>query len=131
MITLNGHTGTYILNQTQGANGKFGGIFKGYRQEDQLAVSAKKLKDSHTDQRKMIENIMTIHHPAIALTIELIKHDGHHYLIREFNSGTDLKTILTKKSIYRNIKTSLFIEMAISLLDGLATLHRTPGYQTS
>ena len=124
MITLKGHADTFILTQTQGANGKFSGIFKGYRQEDQLAVSTKRLKHGNIDQHRIIEKLTAINHPALATTIELINHEDNHFVIRKYYPGTDLKTILNKASIYRRIKTSLFIEMAICILDGLSTLHQ-------
>jgi len=124
MIILHGYTGTYILTQKQGTNGKFGGIHRGHRQEDQLEISAKKLKSGNNDQLRMIRKLIATNHPALASTLEIIDYRGNSYVIRKYYPGTDLKTILTKKSIYRRVNSSFFVEMAIHLLDGLATLHR-------
>ncbi len=124
MITLKGHTGTYILNQSQGSKGKFGGIIKGHREEDQLLVSAKKLKQNIADQQEVLQRLLSIDHPSLAKNIEIIQEQEHVYVIRQYYAGTDLKTILNKGSIYRRVKTNLFIDMAIRILEGLAVLHR-------
>lgn len=124
MIILQGHTGTYHLTQSQGTTGKFGGIYKGHRQEDNCPVSAKRLKPDSVIQNDALKQLLSIHHPSLAATIEIINDGKDRYIIRKYYAGTDLKTILNKGSLYRKVKARLFTEMAIHILDGLSVLHQ-------
>lgn len=124
MITLKGHTGTYILNQREGTKGKFGGIYKGHRAEDLLKVSAKKLKLNTADHIEVLQQLQAIDQPSLAKNIELIQQNDTTYIIQQYYEGTNLKTILKKKPIYRRVKTNLFLEMAIQILEGLSVLHQ-------
>jgi serine/threonine protein kinase len=125
MLTLKGEHGTYQLDDNVPKKGKFGGIITGRRVEDNLAISAKRIIYPITQQdHEKLNRIITINHPSLARTIEIVAADQSIFLIREFYEGSNLKTIFKKNSLHRHLSHHFFTKMAISLLEGLEQLHQ-------
>jgi serine/threonine protein kinase len=121
-MVLNGRLGQYELTQAKGPKGKFGGIWQGKRVADGLLVTAKNLsQDPKGDAVRQV--VLSLEHPNIAQSLEVIDVDGNLYLVRAFVEGTSLKTIAQKYSLHKHLSPSFYIEMAIHLLLGLEYLH--------
>lgn len=122
MLLLKGQKGTYKLSASDSTKGKFGGILRGERVEDRLAVSAKKLSNSSTDTL-LRQKIDQLNHPGLTPTLETIHHQGDTYLIRHFVEGTCFKTILKKHAIHKHLEPSFYAQATINLLRTLEYIH--------
>jgi serine/threonine protein kinase len=123
-LLLNGRFGQYELSQPKGPKGKFGGVWLGKRLGDGLLVTAKKLpQNPFPDEAKLQQVVLSLMHPNLAQSIEVVRHLEDDYLIRTFVEGTSLKIIAKKYSLHKHLAPSFYIEMAIHLLKGLEHLH--------
>lgn len=101
------------------------GLFVGFRQSDQLQVSAKKIKHNNKEYLNSYKVFSHIDHPSIAKTLDLVELNGDLYVVREFHNGTSLKIILETRSIYHKLSERFFIELTIELLNALQALHES------
>ncbi|MBN2165338.1 MAG: protein kinase [Marinilabiliaceae bacterium] len=126
MEKIEGQLGNYITNKKQPfKRGKFGGIWLGYRESDNLQVSIKKIpKQTSSSQHIIMEKICQIKHPNLSETIEYISNEKGFFLIRNYYPGTDLKTIIKKKSKFKNINNNFYIKAFTYLLDAINELHK-------
>ncbi|MFT3740030.1 MAG: protein kinase [Breznakibacter sp.] len=124
MLTVTGLEGTYRLTPQDAPKGKFGGILRGERIHDGLAVSAKKLPQATVpDQQSARQKVGHLDHHGITPTIETVEYQGDSYLIRPYIEGTCFKTILKKHAIRKHLEPLFFVKAAVSLLKTLEHVH--------
>jgi serine/threonine-protein kinase len=124
MLTLKGNHGTYLFTVQEGKKGKFGGIYKGYRQEDNRPVSAKQLTKLPTEEDlALFKATQQFNHPGLARSFDLISHNQAMYIVREYYEGSCFKDIMSKATVYRKISTDFFYHSAIHILDALQHMH--------
>lgn len=124
MEQLTGKQGTYILTGRQGGKGKFGGIWTGTTADGKKKVSVKCIEKYGQALPGLIERLVAIEHPNVAQTFESwVGEDGCLYIVREYVEGTDLKTILTTKELYRKVDEIKFVYAGLSVLRALEKVH--------
>lgn len=114
-------TNYQILSQ-QGGKGKFGGIYIALSPEGRK-VSIKCVTKYSPLLESLMRKLMTVDNQHVAKVIDLFTQDGCLYIVREYVEGIDMKSIFTKKSIYRKIDEKQFLRMGLSVLDALEEIH--------
>jgi serine/threonine-protein kinase len=106
------------------ARGKFSTVYKGVRDDDGTPVVIKQLNKSLNGQPAMVRQFMNeLHcntqHPNIIQTLGYSFTEGHHYLVREYVEGSDLKAVMRNKKF----PADRIIRYLAQCLNGLEALH--------
>ncbi len=123
MILIKGDTANFLLNQESAKKGRFGTIWQGIRESDQLPVAIKSLKLIHPQATSVLSLLKQINHPCIAPVIDYFIRNHELFVVRPYFAGTDLKTILKNPSIQRKIEGLNYIKMTKALLPALDLIH--------
>jgi serine/threonine protein kinase len=124
---IQGLNDSYLLQHQQiGKKGKFGGITIGVRESDKMPISVKKAHTNNSPQNlDKLYKLTHFKHPSLGETIDIINQQKDTYIIRKFYEGTDLKTILKKRSFYKKLNQEFWINAFIYLLDGIESMHQS------
>ena len=123
MILVKGDTANFFLDEATAKKGRFGTIWQGQRESDQLPVVVKSLNLVHPQATAILALLRTISHPSIAPVLDFFMHNNQLFVVRPYFTGTDLKTILKTPAIHRKIDEMAYITMAKELLPALALIH--------
>ncbi|MGV8828417.1 MAG: serine/threonine protein kinase [Breznakibacter sp.] len=124
MILVKGDTANFLLNEATAKKGRFGTIWHGHRESDQLPVAVKSLTLVHPQAIAILSLLKTIQHHCIAPVLDFFFHNNQFFVVRPYFAGTDLKTILKTPSIHRKIDEMAYITMAKKLLPALELIHK-------
>ncbi|TAJ14022.1 serine/threonine protein kinase [Marinilabiliaceae bacterium JC017] len=124
MQSLSGKKNTYTLTNKEGKRDKFGVTYTGHCRETNQPVSIKTIPGSLTPlDKEKYEGLTNLNFPGLARTMEVIEHTDKYYIIREYNAGTNLKTILKTRSLHRHISNDCLLQAFIHLSKALQHLH--------
>ena len=102
------------------SSGKFGHVWIGYDTNNSQKVIIKETSQNHTI---LMDKLTKINHPVLQIG-ELAYSGENVYLVRKYLSGSDIKTIISKRRVWKKFDISFWVNGFISLLNGLETLHK-------
>ncbi|MGB3713316.1 MAG: protein kinase [Candidatus Promineifilaceae bacterium] len=111
------------------AQGMMGPVYRGLDQQSNQPVAIKVLKPDILDQHPTLlarflregDALRQLNHPNIVRWMNVIEHDGVHYLIMDFIGGGSLHDLLGKQP---QLPVFRVLEIGVDLSDALARAHR-------
>lgn len=124
MILVKGNTANFLLDEATAKKGRFGTIWHGRRESDQLPVAVKE-PYLGSSCRRCHTGVVKNHRPSMHRPgARFLFHNNQLFVVRPYFAGTDLKTILKTPSIHRKIDEMAYITMAKKLLPALELIHK-------
>ncbi len=120
MKLLIGVKGTYQVEQSDE-----NGLLVGHQQSNQKPVCAKRIRYNREEFNNSFQRFSQLNHIGLNKYIEIVEYEGKSYAIREYQTGTSLKKILSTRSLYHKISEDFLIETAIHILNAINALHQS------